>query len=126
MLSLRAPRTQVVLIAAVLVFILVGTLMPVELRKLVMRPFPRRLHVDLIGHAMAFAVLAALTVKATPLRWPHVFLIALLLAIATEVAQSFIPGRTALASDVLVDVAGAAAGLLLARLASRPRQALSS
>lgn len=122
-MSLRARRVQVVLIVAVLVFILVGTLMPAELRKLMVMPFPRRLHVDLIGHAIAFAILAALIVKAIPLRWPPVLLITLLLAIGTEVAQSFIPGRTALASDVLVDVAGAAFGLMLARLTSRPHLA---
>jgi VanZ family protein len=122
MMSFRLPRFQFMLIAAVLVFILVGTLMPVELRKLVVRPFPRRLHVDLIGHALAFAAQAALMVKATRLRWPHVLLMAILLAIGTELAQSFIPGRTALASDVLVDVAAAAAGLLLATLASTRRR----
>jgi hypothetical protein len=122
--SRKTSRIHVTLLAAILLFIVVGALLPAEIRRVLVGRFPRRLHVDLIGHAVGFGAMAFLLANFGYLRTRQIILLALALAIATEVAQLFIPGRTALISDVVVDVAGAAMGLLLARRWAR-RQARS-
>jgi hypothetical protein len=113
----RTPRLPLLMVAAVLLFIAVGTLVPVEIRQFLASPFPGRWHADVIGHAASFAALTFLLVT-TGLRARKVLLLAVALAVGTESAQFFVPGRTPLVSDVLVDVSGAAVGLSFAWLRS--------
>jgi VanZ family protein len=76
-------------------------------------------------HLMEYAILALLIFRAlshsrTNLfawSWPRVggtLLIVFLYAASDEYHQSFVPGRTALFSDVCIDTGGGAIGLLLA------------
>lgn len=60
--------------------------------------------------------------------WIRVFLVALVLSLAIEFAQLWIPNRMADIDDVLLNVAGAMLGytiLSIWRLIARPRQALA-
>jgi VanZ family protein len=77
-------------------------------------------------HAAAYAFLAVLAVT-LPLkrhwRWFFVGLLALH-GVATEIGQTFVPGRTGSVRDVLIDWAGVGAGVLfwfLARGAKNTR-----
>ena len=70
------------------------------------------------AHAIVFAVLAALALQAfrsSELRHPAIWAIALasVYAASDELHQAFVPGRTPFVGDVAIDIAGAAAGLLL-------------
>ena len=46
-------------------------------------------------------------------------MIAILYAITDEIHQSFVPGRTALLSDVVIDSIGAGAGLLIKQVVTK-------
>ncbi|SFI88739.1 VanZ like family protein [Paenibacillus sp. UNC496MF] len=71
------------------------------------------------AHLFVYAVLACLGAVAfragrrLSRRWPIPLLLVLLVASLDEINQRRIPGRTSNPEDVLVDLAGAAAGLLL-------------
>jgi len=52
-------------------------------------------------------------------RWWRVLLLALVISVAVEVAQLWIPDRSADVDDVMVNVAGAAIGFLIYRIARR-------
>ncbi|MEI9864030.1 MAG: VanZ family protein [Limisphaerales bacterium] len=75
------------------------------------------------GHLTEYAVLALLVWRALhftkndlpPWSWPKVggtLLVVFLFAASDEFHQSFVPNRTALVSDVFIDTAGGAIGLL--------------
>jgi VanZ family protein len=76
------------------------------------------------GHLTEYAVLAIFLWRALrqpvknetrPWNWPDArltLLLVMLYAATDEFHQSFVPGRTSLASDVLIDTVGGAAGLL--------------
>jgi VanZ family protein len=75
-------------------------------------------------HLTVYAILGLLVFRALshsrtslpPWSWPRVggaLLIVFLYAASDEYHQSFVPGRTALFSDVCIDTSGAAAGLLV-------------
>jgi VanZ family protein len=75
-------------------------------------------------HLTVYAILGLLVFRALrhsrtklpPWSWPRVggtLLIVFLYACSDEYHQSFVPGRTALFSDVCIDTSGAAIGLLL-------------
>jgi VanZ family protein len=64
-----------------------------------------------LAHAAEYAVLGALLVRAMRRPLPA-FAVAVLYAISDEVHQTFVPGREGAVLDVLVDAAGAAAGVL--------------
>ena len=76
------------------------------------------------GHLTEYAVLAIFLWRALrqpvknetrPWNWPEArltLLLVMLYAATDEFHQSFVPGRTSLASDVLIDTVGGAAGLL--------------
>lgn len=82
-------------------------------------------------HMVEYAILAVLAWRAIrqpqrndprPWKWSEAGLalaIALLYAASDELHQSFVPSRTGQVSDVLVDVIGGAAGLLLLRSAGK-------
>jgi glycopeptide antibiotics resistance protein len=53
-------------------------------------------------------------------RWWRMLLLAILISAAVEVAQLWIPDRSADVDDVMVNVAGAALGFLMYRIARRP------
>ena len=77
------------------------------------------------GHLTEFAVLALLFWRAVrqpvkndprPWHWPEAGLalvLVLLCAASDEIHQAFVPGRTALTSDVFIDTTGGAIGLTL-------------
>src|SRR5687768_2292398 len=99
-------RLQAALLGTVLFFIVIGALLPVEVRRLVVAPFPRSLHADVIGHAVAFGALAFLLANVLSVRPRRVLAVSLAVAISTEVLQFFVPGRTPLISDVATDLIG--------------------
>ena len=82
-------------------------------------------------HMMEYAICAVLAWRAVrqprqhdprPWRWDEAGLalaIVLLYAASDELHQVFVPTRTALFSDVMVDVAGGAIGLTLLRVAGK-------
>jgi VanZ family protein len=73
------------------------------------------------GHFAAYALLAMLVLQAlggpsggrTRRRFVLTWLLAVLYAITDEIHQSYVPGRTAAALDVVIDGAGALLGLSL-------------
>lgn len=71
-----------------------------------------------VGHFFLFALLAAVALYRRPYALSHsgTFACLILFALITEVLQLFIPGRTALLSDVFVDSAGMVVGLALQRI----------
>jgi glycopeptide antibiotics resistance protein len=61
--------------------------------------------------------------------WLRVFVVALVVSLAIEAAQLWIPNRMADVDDVLLNVSGALLGygiLTIARIPSRPRRALTT
>jgi VanZ family protein len=89
-----------------------------------------RLHhlVRKAAHFMEYAILALLALRALRLSQPgHSFPKALVFALVVAAAyaatdefhQSFVPGRTAAAGDVLIDTAGAFTALVMAALGRR-------
>ena len=65
-------------------------------------------------HVMSYALLAALirrAIAASPQATQWAFVLTLLYAIGDEFHQSFVPGRTARATDVLIDMVGATISL---------------
>jgi VanZ family protein/O-antigen ligase len=79
-----------------------------------------------LAHLLEYGILGVLLARAQSasvmprsLTWP--LALAGLYAISDELHQSFVPGRTPLAADVLIDVAGAALGLLAWRWRSSHR-----
>lgn len=88
------------------------------------------------AHLTVYAILGLLVFRAlshseTGLArwsWPRVggtLLIVFLYAATDEFHQSFVPGRTALFSDVCIDTAGAAAGLLALWICQQVRRSKS-
>jgi VanZ family protein len=64
------------------------------------------------SHFMAYAILALLVYMAFPHKgWA--WLIATLYAVSDEYHQTFVPGRSGLVSDVIIDSLGALAALLV-------------
>jgi glycopeptide antibiotics resistance protein len=85
---------------------------------------------QLIGNLLLLLPVGLLGPIALPAMdgWVRVFLVALGLSLAIEVAQLGIPNRMADVDDVLLNVIGAVLGyavLSVARLASGPRRALA-
>ncbi|MGH9318251.1 MAG: VanZ family protein [Thermoanaerobaculia bacterium] len=87
-------------------------------------------HFDKLVHGVLYAVEAFLLYRSV--KWPgrprftfsRVLVILGAMAVwgvADETHQTWIPGRSMEGGDVAADVAGAAAGALVASLASRPR-----
>lgn len=68
-----------------------------------------------LAHMAEYALLAVLYRRPLPADIPAFFL-AVLYAASDEWHQSFVPGRSACPSDVMVDAAGALLGLWLIRL----------
>ena len=82
---------------------------------------PDELALDKLSHFGAYAVLAALALRATltPRRWSTALAVlagVAVLGVVDEWHQSFIPGRSMSALDWAADLSGAAVGLLVARL----------
>jgi VanZ family protein len=84
-------------------------------------------------HLTEYAILALLVFRALthsrttlpPWSWPRIggtLLLVFLYAASDEYHQSFVPGRTALFSDVCIDTGGGAIGLLLAWIYHRCRR----
>lgn len=72
---------------------------------------------DKTNHLLAFSTLAFVSVWARwpqPRQWPMLVVALLLYGCGIEVAQSFLPPRSAEAADVLADGLGIALGLLIA------------
>jgi len=69
-----------------------------------------------LAHVTEYAILGWLIQRAFDHRgkWWKSWLIAVAYAVTDEFHQSFVPGRTALATDVLIDSAGTVIGLAIA------------
>lgn len=70
------------------------------------------------AHTLEYLLLAVLVFNAAWLTWekrrPYfVFIFTVLYAVTDEIHQHFVPGRGCRFSDMLIDAAGAAAGILL-------------
>ena len=83
---------------------------------------------DYVAHALNYAVLGVLLIWARAGgEWPvmtaslmaFAVVVAVLLGIADEFHQSFIPGREATVQDVMADAVGASAGVLVAAVVVR-------
>lgn len=100
-----------------LLIILVGTLMPAAWRDGIIAPFPYGLILQKAGHVVAFAGAAFLALRSAFWRvqtW-HVFCLGLSLAVATEVMQMLVRGRSPSTRDLLLDLGGICLGVVLAR-----------
>jgi VanZ family protein len=80
-----------------------------------------------IGHLAVYALLAFLTANALrAFGVPHAAALAILLgalyAVTDEFHQSLVPGRSSLAGDVMIDIAGLLIGLGAWRLLLRRRE----
>jgi glycopeptide antibiotics resistance protein len=135
-----------VLLAVWLAFGLLVTLVPIEPPVgLVVSPNPVPLHTiaiylanldspfwvrQLVGNLLLLMPVGLLGPIAFPSLsgWLRVLVVALVMSVAIEIAQLWIPNRMADVDDVLLNVAGAMLGyaiLSLLRLASGPRRALA-
>ena len=66
------------------------------------------------AHATEYAILGVLLCKRLSMeKWGAALLFAALYAVTDEVHQYFVPGRSCQITDMLIDTAGAAAGILL-------------
>ncbi|HXH87146.1 MAG TPA: VanZ family protein [Gaiellaceae bacterium] len=74
-----------------------------------------------IAHAVEFAILGALLLRAVRRPWPA-FALGVAYAISDEIHQHFVAGRQATPRDVLIDSVGVALGLLAWRRLSPPRR----
>lgn len=77
---------------------------------------------DKSNHMLAFAALAFTGVRAhwrLPRQWPRLIGLLLAYGVALEIAQHFLPPRSADWHDVVADGAGVALGLLAAATAAR-------
>ncbi|HTH78002.1 MAG TPA: VanZ family protein [Ramlibacter sp.] len=107
------PRAGVLVIVLVIV---ASALLPGPAKRSLLGGFPSYLHVDKLGHLVGFAAMGFALVRSRFSRvgaWQS-FALALALAAFTEFCQRFVPGRTSKLGDVLIDLAGAAAGIWLA------------
>lgn len=77
---------------------------------------------DLVMHVVAFAVLSL--VLSLVLRPGFVLLLSVGLAIAVELAQLFVPGRSTTFADLVASLAGVALGVIIAAGFSRVKRAL--
>lgn len=79
---------------------------------------------DKLVHGMLFAVLGLLAARLWPIApwFGRVMLALLLLGVATELAQHFIPGRAASPADFGADALGLLLGAAGWRLAGQPRR----
>ena len=73
-----------------------------------------------LAHAVEFAILGALLLRALAAPWAS-FALGVAYAISDESHQHFVEGRQASARDVLIDAAGVAVGVLAWRRISRRR-----
>jgi RsiW-degrading membrane proteinase PrsW (M82 family) len=98
---------------ALVALVLAGTLMTGSSKQVLLSPFPAYLHLDKLGHIVGFAGIGFAFVRSrfSAVRPWHIVAFAFALGVLTEFCQSFIPGRTAKLADVLIDVAGACAGV---------------
>jgi len=64
-----------------------------------------------LAHALEYAILGALLLRALGRLWPA-FALGVVYAGSDELHQNFVPGRQGALRDVLIDVAGVALGLL--------------
>ena len=121
---MRLPRqTALVLLAVLLALLVFGTQMPGAWRDEAFRLTHLPWQMTKVAHFVVFAAMACLA-RVPPLRWAiaRVALIALALALLSEGLQHFASNRDPSWTDVGIDMAGAAAGLLLARWCSPPCQ----
>lgn len=118
--SRGARRAWCVLLLVLLALVLYGALSP--------HPHGPSLRWDKANHAVAFASLAfsaLLALRERPRHVPWIAVSLFALGVAIEIAQAWVPGRTADAADVLANSVGIALGLAfgsaLARVLERRR-----
>jgi VanZ family protein len=108
------------LLLVLLVLLLFGTQMPGAWRDDAFRVTHLPWQLTKVAHFVLFAGMAAVA-RVQPLRWSmaRVGVLALALALLTEGLQFFASNRNPTWHDVGIDMAGAAVGLLLARVLRR-------
>jgi hypothetical protein len=124
----ESERLARVCAIALIALILIGALIPGNMKDTVVGVFPAYLHMDKVGHAFGFFGLGIALIRSRlkGLHAMHYLAFALAVGAFTEICQRFVPGRTAKVSDVFIDLAGASLGVFAAHLASsgsvtRPR-----
>ncbi len=106
--------TGLKLLYATIVFILLATLMPLQI-KVLLNSNSVSLPWDKVAHFLMFMILGYLipnAISSTPSRIKFVC-IGIFIAIGTEVAQQYIPGRGLELWDAIMDLTGLIVGYLL-------------
>jgi VanZ family protein len=115
-IAVRPERVAQASALVLVALVLVGTLVAGPTKQSLLSPFPPFLHADKLGHVMGFAAIGFALVRSrfAGVGPRHIVAFALALGALTEFCQGFIPGRTGKLGDVLIDVAGAFAGVCVA------------
>jgi VanZ family protein len=101
---------------ALIALIMLGALIPGNMKDTVVGVFPSYLHIDKVGHACGFFALGIALIRSRlkGMHAAHYLAFTLAVGAFTELCQRFVPGRTALVSDVFIDLAGASLGIFIA------------
>lgn len=115
-------RQQLAALAAAILVLLVGTTIPGSLKGEIEGQLWHGWPWSASAHFVLFAVIAAIPVYGEDRWWmARAIALALFLAALTESLQSFAPGRHPMLRDVLIDLAGTAAGLIVSAVGRRAR-----
>jgi VanZ family protein len=117
-LKLQLSRRTAWIIFVILVLLLVaGTTMPNELKSEIEGHFWKDVPWAALAHYTLFTLIALCPVYGTgrSATW-RIVLLAVVLAVATELLQSLVPGRHPQSRDLLIDLAGTATALLLRKM----------
>ena len=103
--------------AAAVVLLLIGTTIPGSLKAQIEGQLWNRWPWSSSAHFVLFAVIAALPVYGERRTWPlRALAVAVVLAFLTEGLQHFVAGRHPMLRDGIIDLCGAATGMLAATL----------
>lgn len=88
-----------------------ATLMPSVEKDEILSPFTPLFRADKLGHLCGFGVLCGAIVCTGRIRITSALLFSAAIGVLTETLQLFVPGRSPLVADVLVDSVGAGLGV---------------
>lgn len=119
----RLSRRQWLLAwGAAVVLLLIGTTIPGSVKAEIEGQLWHAWPWSASAHFVLFAVIAAIPVYGEGRTWPlRALAVALFFAFLTEWLQQFVAGRHPLLRDGIIDLCGAATGMLAATLALRKR-----
>lgn len=116
------------LLGALLIALFAGTLMPGHWKESALRPMHSPIDLSMVAHVVLFTAMAMVLPQARPwrLRWWHLPLAGLALALLTEGLQFFAIDRHPNLAGVAQDMAGTFMGWALARLWDARRPAVAA